>query len=106
MELTRAERVRRALTYQEVDRLPTQFNYTGSMGESLAQHFGVDLPGDVSANRAMHRILRGGKAVKDRMILQRRRLEAIAALRDSASDDTGRQFWASRHSAEMNTAGC
>jgi uroporphyrinogen decarboxylase len=43
MELTRRERVRRALTYQEVDRLPTQFNYTGSMGDSMAQHFGVDL---------------------------------------------------------------
>ena len=48
MELTRSERGRRALTYQEVDRLPTQFNYTGSMGESMARHFGVDvadLPG-------------------------------------------------------------
>ena len=43
MELTRSERVRRALTYQEVDRLPTQFNYTGSMGHAMAQHFGVPL---------------------------------------------------------------
>ena len=43
MELTRRERVHRALTYQEVDRLPTQFNYTGSMGQSMAQHFGVDI---------------------------------------------------------------
>ena len=43
MELTRSERVRRALTYQEVDRLPTQFNYTGSMGASMAEHFGVDV---------------------------------------------------------------
>ena len=43
MDLTRRERVLRALTYQEVDRLPTQFNYTGSMGESMAQHFGVDV---------------------------------------------------------------
>ncbi len=43
MELTRRERVRRALTYQEVDRLPTQFNYTGSMGQAMAQHFGVEL---------------------------------------------------------------
>jgi uroporphyrinogen decarboxylase len=43
MELTRSERVRRALTYQEVDRLPTQFNYTGSMGQAMAQHFGVDV---------------------------------------------------------------
>jgi len=42
LELTRRERVRRALTYQEVDRLPTQFNYTGSMGQSMADHFGVE----------------------------------------------------------------
>ncbi len=46
MELTRSERVRRALTYQEVDRLPTQFNYTGSMGQAMAEHFGVD-PADL-----------------------------------------------------------
>ena len=43
MELSRRERVLRALTYQEVDRLPTQVNYTGSMGRSMAQHFGVDV---------------------------------------------------------------
>jgi uroporphyrinogen decarboxylase len=43
MELTRRERVRRALTYEEVDRLPTQFNYTASMGRSMADHFGVDV---------------------------------------------------------------
>lgn len=39
--LTRRERVRRALTYQPVDRIPTQINYTGAMGERLAAHFGV-----------------------------------------------------------------
>ena len=43
MRLTRRERVRRALTYGEVDRLPTQFNYTASMGQAMAEHFGVDL---------------------------------------------------------------
>ena len=43
MELSRRERVLRALTYQQVDRLPTQFNYTTSMGRSMAQHFGVDM---------------------------------------------------------------
>ena len=43
MELTRRERVRRALTYQAVDRLPTQFNYTASMGQAMAAHFGVDV---------------------------------------------------------------
>jgi uroporphyrinogen decarboxylase len=43
MELTRRDRVLRALTYREVDRLPTQLNYTDSMGQRLAEHFGVDL---------------------------------------------------------------
>ncbi|MEX1296873.1 MAG: uroporphyrinogen decarboxylase family protein [Candidatus Limnocylindrales bacterium] len=43
MELSRSERVRRALTYREVDRLPTQLNYTGSMGQAMARHFGVEL---------------------------------------------------------------
>ena len=43
MELTRRERVLRALTYQPVDRLPSQFNYTVSMGRRLADHFGVDV---------------------------------------------------------------
>ncbi len=43
MELTRRERVLRALTYEPVDRLPTQFNYTASMGQRMAEHFGVDV---------------------------------------------------------------
>jgi uroporphyrinogen decarboxylase len=41
------ERLRRAVTYQPVDRLPTQVNYTGRQGERMAQYFGVavkDLP--------------------------------------------------------------
>ena len=42
MALSRRERVRRALTYGAVDRLPTQVNYTGSMGQALARHFEVD----------------------------------------------------------------
>lgn len=47
MELTPRERVRRALTCEPVDRLPTQVDYTASMGRAVAQHFGVavaDLP--------------------------------------------------------------
>ena len=43
MNLTPRERVRRALSYQPVDRLPTQVNYTAAMGEKLAAHFGVAL---------------------------------------------------------------
>ena len=42
MSLTKKERVRRALLQQPVDRLPTQINYTQSLGESMAVHFGVD----------------------------------------------------------------
>ena len=47
MTLTPKERVRRAILYEPVDRLPTQVNYTAAMGEKLAAHFGValdDLP--------------------------------------------------------------
>jgi uroporphyrinogen decarboxylase len=47
MGLTRKERVRRAFRREPVDRLPTQINYTPTMGEKLASHLGVepvDLP--------------------------------------------------------------
>lgn len=47
MQLTRKERVRRAVRYEAVDRLPTQINYTGRQAAKLAAHFGVtvqDLP--------------------------------------------------------------
>lgn len=42
------ERLRRAVQYQPVDRLPTQINYTADMGARLAQHFGVT-PGELPA---------------------------------------------------------
>jgi len=77
-----------------------------TLAEQLIDRTLVDLPGDVTYNRAMHRILRGGTAAKDRMILQRRRLVAIAVLRDGAPDEDGREFWADRYAAEMNIAGC
>ena len=35
------ERMRRAICYEAVDRLPTQINYTAGMGARLAQHYGV-----------------------------------------------------------------
>lgn len=47
MSLTHKERLRRALLYQPIDRIPTQINYTASMGQKLAAHFNVstaDLP--------------------------------------------------------------
>lgn len=43
MTLTHKERVRRAITYHSVDRLPTQVNYTARQGERMARHFGVAL---------------------------------------------------------------
>lgn len=45
--MTPKERVRRAIRYQPVDRLPTQINYTQAEGAKMAAHFGVpikDLP--------------------------------------------------------------
>jgi uroporphyrinogen decarboxylase len=39
--MTHKERMRRALTRQPVDRLPTQVNYTTRMGALLADHLGV-----------------------------------------------------------------
>jgi uroporphyrinogen decarboxylase len=47
MTLTHKERMRRALQYEPVDRLPTQINYTDEMGDLLAAHFKMthaDLP--------------------------------------------------------------
>jgi uroporphyrinogen decarboxylase len=47
MLLTHKERLRRALCYETIDRLPTQVNYTAGMGEKMARHFRVavgDLP--------------------------------------------------------------
>ena len=40
--MTPKERLQRALTHRPVDRLPTQINYTTSMGETMSAHFGVD----------------------------------------------------------------
>ena len=41
MTITHKERMRRALTHEPVDRIPTQINYTDEMGEILCGHFGV-----------------------------------------------------------------
>jgi uroporphyrinogen decarboxylase len=41
VNLTHKERVLCALRYQPVDRLPTQVNYTASMGRALGAHFGM-----------------------------------------------------------------
>ncbi|WP_420632253.1 uroporphyrinogen decarboxylase family protein [Candidatus Leptofilum sp.] len=47
MKLSRKERMHRAITYQEVDRIPTQINYTDGMGQKMAAYFNIsvgDLP--------------------------------------------------------------
>ena len=47
MHLTRKERMRRAINYEPVDRIPTQINYTAEMGLLMAGYFDVqvsDLP--------------------------------------------------------------
>jgi uroporphyrinogen decarboxylase len=41
MSMTRKERMRRALAHEPVDRIPTQINYTPSMGQRLAAHLAV-----------------------------------------------------------------
>jgi len=41
MTLTYKERMRSAIRYEAVDRLPTQINYTRAMGEELAAHFRI-----------------------------------------------------------------
>ena len=41
-------RMRGALLHQEIDRIPTQINYTGGMGRAMADHFGItvdEVPG-------------------------------------------------------------
>ena len=37
------ERLRGALRHEEIDRIPTQINYTAGMGEAMAKHFGVEV---------------------------------------------------------------
>ena len=37
------ERMRRALEFELVDRLPTQINYTAAMGKILASYFGFGI---------------------------------------------------------------
>ena len=41
MTLTPRERVLRTLRHEPVDRLPTQVNYTTTMGQRMSEHFGV-----------------------------------------------------------------
>ena len=48
MEITRKERMRKALSHEPLDRIPTQVNYTQAMGWRMAEHLSVtedELPG-------------------------------------------------------------
>ncbi len=53
MPLTHKQRMRRALTHQPVDRIPTQINYTAEMGDILCTHFGVS-PGELPDRLGNH----------------------------------------------------
>jgi hypothetical protein len=47
MAMTYKERMRKAIRYEPVDRIPTQINYTDGMGLKMAEHFQcskADLP--------------------------------------------------------------
>jgi uroporphyrinogen decarboxylase len=43
MNLTHKERMRRAISYEPVDRIPTQINYTAGMGRNMAAYFNVQV---------------------------------------------------------------
>jgi uroporphyrinogen decarboxylase len=45
MNITRKERMRRAVNYEAVDRIPTQINYTTGMGQKIADHFKISVDG-------------------------------------------------------------
>ncbi len=77
-----------------------------TLAEQLIAKTLEEMPSDVAINMAMKRILRGGKAVRDRATLQRQRLVAIQLLQRGAPDDRASEFWSAKHAAEMNIAGC
>ena len=60
MNITRKERMRRAVNYEAVDRIPTQINYTAGMGQKIADHFkiSVDRLSDFLGNHMMRVDLR------------------------------------------------
>jgi uroporphyrinogen decarboxylase len=60
MNITRKERMRRAVNYEAVDRIPTQINYTAVMGQKIADHFkiSVDRLPDFLGNHMMRVDLR------------------------------------------------
>ena len=53
MSMSYKERMRCAIQHEPVDRIPTQINYTPSLGEKMAQHFGVSIE-NLSAHLGNH----------------------------------------------------
>jgi len=75
-----------------------------TLAEQLIARALCDLPCDPRYARAMHRIIRGGKAQRDRTICQVKRVVAIKVLRDGAVDEASRAYWADRYVVESNVA--
>jgi uroporphyrinogen decarboxylase len=63
--LTPKERLRRVLRHEPVDRLPTQVNYTGDMGQRLAVHLGVSR--DALPDRLGNHLVRVDVSVPERL---------------------------------------
>ena len=43
MSMSPKERMQKSLQFEPVDHIPTQINYTASMGQKMSAHFGIDL---------------------------------------------------------------
>ena len=82
MELTRRERVRRALRHDPVDRLPTQVGWTAPMGALMAASFGVDIA-DLPARLGNHLV----------------RVDISHEARFSADGRTRYDWWGAGHDA-------
>ena len=102
---TAIKALQRAIPLPEVQPAP-DMAIVATLAEQLIARALADLPCDPIYARSMGRILRGGKAVKDRMILQRKRIVAIGTLRDGSPDEKGRAFWDSKYTSEMALGGC
>ena len=65
MTLTARERVLRTLRHEPVDRLPTQVNYTTTMGQRMSEHFGVSA--EVLPARLGNHLVRVGLTYEPRL---------------------------------------
>ena len=73
------ERMDGALRHQEIDRLPTQINYTGGMGQAMADHFGIEVGevarwqrnGHIDAKTGTLRVEIGGRLIPEQSEVRR-----------------------------------